>query len=338
MAKRALITGVTGQDGAYLSHHLLSLGYEVWGTTRYASWGSRGALETLGIAADVPILPVDFESIPSLACAIQAAAPDEVYNLAAQSSVARSFDEPTQTGEVTGLGAARLLHALRQVKPDARYYQASSSEVFGIAREVPQRETTPFYPRSPYGAAKSYAHWMTINYRESYGIFACNGILFNHESPIRPEQFVTRKITMAAARIKLGFQSELVLGNIEVARDWGFAGDYVEAMHLMLQQDEAEDFIIATGKTHQLRDFIDLAFGCVGLDYRDYIRTDMAFYRPAEVNSVVGDASKAAKKLGWKPRVSFEQLVDFLVEAELKRARGEGEKVDYFLPRALKSP
>ncbi len=332
MSKRALITGATGQDGAYLSHRLLCLGYEVWGTTRYASWGGRGALETLGIAADVPLLPVDFESIPSLACAIQAAAPDEVYNLAAQSSVAVSFDEPTQTGEVTGLGAARLLHALRQVKPDARYYQASSSEVFGIAREVPQRETTPFYPRSPYGAAKSYAHWMTINYRESYGLFACNGILFNHESPLRPAHFVTRKVCAAAARIKLGLQSELLLGNIEVARDWGFAGDYVEAMHLMLQQEEADDFIIATGKTHQLREFLDLAFSYVGLNYQDFVRTDMALYRPAEVNSVVGDAGKAQQKLGWKPRVSFEQLVEFLVEAELKRARGQGESIAYFLP------
>lgn len=336
MSKRALITGITGQDGAYLSHYLLGLGYEVWGTTRYASWGHMGALETLGIAADVQVLPVDFESIPSLACAVQAAAPDEVYNLAAQSSVALSFEEPTQTGEVTGLGAARLLHALRQVKPDAHYYQASSSEVFGIAREVPQRETTPFYPRSPYGAAKSYAHWMTVNYRESYGIFACNGILFNHESPLRPEQFVTRKICAAAARIKMGMQSELTLGNIEVARDWGFAGDYVEAMHLMLQQSEADDFIIATGTTRLLRDFIDLAFSCVDLDYRDYIRTDMAFYRPAEVNAVVGDSSKAQAKLGWKPRVSFERLVEFLVEAELKRVQGQSDQINYFLPSSLR--
>lgn len=329
----ALITGVTGQDGAYLAQLLLSKGYEVWGTVRHAALRLPGSLAPLGIAERVRLLPVDFESIPSLACAIQAASPDEVYNLAAQSSVARSFDEPTGTGEVTGLGVARLLHALRDVKPDARFYQASSSEMYGKARETPQTEETPFYPRSPYGAAKVYAHWMTVNYRESYNCHASCGILFNHESPLRPEQFVTRKVCQAVARIKLKQQNELVLGNLDVARDWGFAGDYVEAMWRMLQQDAPDDYVISTGETHSLRAFVEGAFASVDLDYRDWVRTDAAFFRPAEVNAVVGDNAKARAELGWQPRLNFEQLIAFLIEAEMLRARGEGERVRY-LPDA----
>jgi GDPmannose 4,6-dehydratase len=330
----ALITGITGQDGAYLARLLLDKGYNVWGTVRHARHRLPGALEPLGIAEQVRLLPVDFESIPSLACAIEAAAPDEVYNLAAQSSVARSFDEPTGTGEVTGLGVARLLHALRDVQPGARFYQASSSEMYGMARETPQTEVTPFYPRSPYGAAKVYAHWMTVNYREAYDFHASCGILFNHESPLRPEHFVTRKVTTAVARIRHGRQDSLTLGNLDVERDWGFAGDYVEAMWLMLQQDTPDDYVISTGKTHSLREFVEGAFDCVGLKYEDYVEIDPRFFRPAEVRAVVGDNSKAMAKLDWCPRMSFSQLIEFLMEAELKRVRDDAASIRY-TPDAL---
>ncbi|BCM88581.1 GDP-mannose 4,6-dehydratase [Abditibacteriota bacterium] len=347
----ALITGIRGQDGAYLAKLLLDKGYKVWGAVRLQTAStevsgeigraeregiSLPALKALDIADDVRLVTVDYLQIDSLARVIDISAPNEIYNLAAQSSVARSFEAPTETGEITGLGVARLLHAVRQVNPQARFYQASSSEMFGSSRETPQNENTPFYPRSPYGAAKVYAHCMTINYREAFNLYACNGILFNHESPLRPEKFVTRKICSAVARIKMGMQRELVLGNIEIERDWGFAGDYVEAMHLMLQQDEAQDYIIATGKTHSLREFVELAFNCVGLDYHDWVRTDSTLYRPSEVNAVVGDARRARERLGWHPKVSFSQLVEFLVEVELKRARGEEHLVHYFpsgLPR-----
>ncbi|HEX8465422.1 MAG TPA: GDP-mannose 4,6-dehydratase [Abditibacterium sp.] len=335
--KKAFITGVGGQDGAYLARALLLRGYEVWGTTRYPVRQPSEPLVRLGIANQVKLLPVDFTSIPSLACAVGAAHPDEVYNLAAQSSVAASFVEPTDTGEVTALGVARLLQALREVNPQARFYQASSSEMFGMVRETPQVETTAFYPRSPYGAAKVYAHWMTVNYRESYDMFACSGILFNHESPLRPERFVTRKICQAVARIKLGQQSELTLGNLDVVRDWGFAGDYVEAMIAMLQQDTPEDYIIATGETHSLREFVAGAFECQGLNYEDYVHIDPAFFRPAEVNLVVGDSTKARTQLKWKPRIDFPQLIAFLMDAEMRRARDEEHLVEYFPAGFLES-
>jgi GDPmannose 4,6-dehydratase len=327
--RRALITGINGQDGAYLAHLLISRGYEVWGTTRYPVAREPEALRTLGIEAQVKILPVDYTSIASLACAIGAAQPDEIYNLAAQSSVARSFDEPTDTGEVTALGVARILHALREVVPEARFYQASSSEMFGSALEMPQTEDTPFYPRSPYGAAKVYAHWMTVNYREAYGTYACSGILFNHESPLRPINFVTRKICQSVARIKLGLQEELALGNLDV-RDWGFAGDYVEAMYLMMQQEKPADFIIATGETHSLRQFVAGAFAYVGLDYLDCVRIDPALFRPAEVNIVSGNSAKAREQLNWHPCLNFEQLIAFMMDAELHRVAGNDHLVSYF--------
>ncbi len=344
----ALITGIRGQDGAYLAKLLLDRGYAVWGAVRSQTASSEvsgelvgndrasvqlPALEVLGIADQVRLVSVDYLQIDSLARVLDLSRPDELYNLAAQSSVARSFEAPTETGEVTGLGVARLLHAVRQVSPKTRFYQASSSEMFGRTRETPQNEGTPFYPRSPYGAAKVYAHCMTINYREAFGLFACNGILFNHESPLRPERFVTRKICEGVARIKMGQQSELVLGNIEVERDWGFAGDYVAAMHLMLQQKEASDFIIATGQTHSLRAFVERAFACAGLRFEDWVRVDTGLYRPSEVNTVVGDASRAHALLGWRPRVSFAELVEFLVEVELRRARGEAIP-SYYPPSA----
>ena len=345
----ALITGITGQDGAYLSKLLLDKGYQVWGTVRSeaartgvtrevhgfagrageAGAPSLEALQALGIAEQVRLIGVDYLEINSLARAIDISSPDHVYNLAAQSSVARSFEAPTETGEVTGLGVARLLHALREVKPEARFYQASSSEMFGKARESPQTEETPFYPRSPYGAAKVYAHCMTVNYREAYGLHASCGILYNHESPLRPERFVTRKITQGVARIKAGLQQELSLGDLEVRRDWGFAGDSVRAMHLMLLQDEPDDFIIATGATNTLREFVQAAFACVGLEAERYVRTDPTLLRPSEVVAVSGNSAKAAAKLGWRPSVSFEHLVEFLVEAEVKRVRGEHSSIRY---------
>ena len=338
----ALITGITGQDGAYLSRHLLELGYQVWGTVR--ADGSRtgvtrevsppcapNTLQVLGIVDRVRWIAIDYLEINSLARAIDLAAPDEVYNLAAQSSVARSFEAPTETGEVTALSVARLLHALREVKPDARFFQASSSEMFGKARETPQSETTPFHPRSPYGAAKVYAHHMTVNYREAYNLHASCGILFNHESPLRPERFVTRKITQSVARIACGQQTILALGDLEVQRDWGFAGDYVQAMHQMLQQDEPDDYILATGRTHSLRQWVQSAFECVGLDYQEYVRIDPQFLRPAEVQAVTGNPQKAREKFGWQPRMNFEQLIGFLVEVDLKRARGQASEVRYWI-------
>jgi GDPmannose 4,6-dehydratase len=339
---KALITGITGQDGAYLSQYLLERGYEVWGTVR--DDGSRtgvtrevpppvtpNALQVLGISGKVRWIAIDYLEINSLARAIALSEPDEVYNLAAQSSVARSFEAPTETGEVTALGVARLLHALREVKPDARFYQASSSEMYGKAREVPQTENTPFYPRSPYGAAKVYAHWMTVNYREAYGLHASCGILYNHESPLRPERFVTRKITQGAARIAAGLQSELLLGDLSVKRDWGFAGDYVAAMHGMLQQAEPDDYIIATGESHSLNEFVQSAFEYVGLDYERHVRVDERFLRPAEVSEVRGNNAKACRKLGWQPRMNFTQLIDFLMEAEIKHVRGEDHAIRYWM-------
>ncbi len=329
----ALITGINGQDGAYLAHLLIGRGYRVWGAMRYESWSAATpsrALTALGVADQIALLPVDFESVPSLACAISAAQPDEIYNLAAQSSVAASFQEPTQTGEVTALGVARLLEAARSIKPDAKFYQAGSSEMFGIARETPQVETTPFYPRSPYGVAKVYAHWMTVNSREAYDVFACNGILFNHESPLRPEKFVTRKICAGVARIKAGLDKELVLGNLDVSRDWGFAGDYVAAMFAMMQATAPDDYIIATGEVQTLRNFVVGAFDCVDLDWEKYVRIDPAFFRPTEVNIVVGDPTKAREKLGWEPSMNFAELIEFLMEAEMHRVNGRPDLVRYY--------
>ncbi len=319
--KRALITGVTGQDGSYLAELLLEKGYQVFGLVRRTSSDS---LERIKHICDQITLEsadlLDEASIMSLVKRIQ---PQELYNLAAQAFVPASFDQPVFTGEVTGLGVTRILDAIRIVDPTIRFYQASSSEMFGKVVEVPQTEKTPFHPRSPYGVAKIYGHWITVNYRESYDIFACNGICFNHESPRRGVEFVTRKITHAVARIKLGLAKELRLGNLEARRDWGFAGDYVEAMWLMLQQDQPDDYVIATGHTHSVREFAKLAFDAVGLNYEDYVVTDPKFLRPAEVDLLVGDPSKAAKKLNWRPKVSFEELAAMMVEADLKRVREE---------------
>ncbi len=315
--RRALITGITGQDGSYLAEFLLERGYEVFGLVRRVSTPNDERIAHL--QGRVTLLPADLLDEASLARSLQIARPHEVYNLAAQSFVPVSFVAPTVTGDVTALGVTRLLEAVRQVDPAVRFYQASSSEMFGKVREVPQRETTPFHPRSPYGVAKLYGHWMTQNYRESYGMFAVSGILFNHESPRRGLEFVTRKITDGAVRIKLGLAHELRLGNLDARRDWGFAGDYVRAMWLMLQQEEPEDFVVATGETHTVREFCELAFGALELDWNQYVVTDPAFTRPAEVDLLLGDAARAKERLGWAPAVSFPDLVRMMVEADLTR-------------------
>ncbi|SMB98236.1 GDPmannose 4,6-dehydratase [Thermanaeromonas toyohensis ToBE] len=319
MAKTALITGITGQDGAYLAQFLLEKGYRVWGAFRRSSTVNLERLEYLGIRDKVELVPLDLLDLGNIIRVLEKVQPDEVYNLAAQSFVAVSFEQPVVTGEITGLGAARMLEAVRIVNPQIKFYQASSSEMFGKVQAVPQNENTPFYPRSPYAAAKLYAHWMTVNYREAYGIFACSGILFNHESPLRGLEFVTRKITYTVAQIKHGLARELRLGNLEARRDWGYAPEYVEAMWLMLQQDEPDDYVIATGETHSVKEFAQEAFACVGLDWRDYVVEDPAFYRPADVELLVGDATKAQQKLGWRPRTTFKELVRLMVEADLKR-------------------
>src|SRR5919201_2327362 len=312
---KALITGVTGQDGSYLAGFLLARGYDVVGMVRRTSHDSYERIEHL--LYRVEIVAADLLGQHSLTIVLQETRPDEVYNLAAQSYVPTSWTQPVLTGEFTALGVTRILEAIRLVHPAAKFYQASSSEMFGKAVETPQRETTPFYPRSPYGVAKVYGHWITVNYRESYGMYAVSGILFNHESPRRGLEFVTRKISHGVARIKLNRQNELALGNLDASRDWGYAGDYVRAMHLMLQQPEPEDFVIATGRTHTVREFCELAFGHVGLDWRDHVRTDPKFERPAEVDYLVGDASKARQKLNWRPEVDFETLVHMMVDADL---------------------
>lgn len=327
----ALITGITGQDGAYLARFLLRRGYQVYGTVRSATPAATSSLRALGVEEQVQLIPTDFSVSAMLAHALEQAAPDEIYHLAAQSSVALSWQQPVATGEITGLGTARLLQAWRQVCPAARFFQASSSEMYGQVAVAPQTETTPFQPHSPYGAAKLYAHWMTVGYRETQAAHASCGILFNHESPLRPEAFVTRKVTRAAARIKHGLQTELVLGNLETQRDWGFAGDYVAAMWRILQHEQPDDYVIATGQIHSLREFVDLAFAQVGLNYQDYVRTDPAFFRPAEAIALVGDPHKIATRLGWAPRVGFEQLVTLLVEADLKRVRDEDAMIRYTL-------
>jgi GDPmannose 4,6-dehydratase len=323
---RALITGITGQDGYYLSEHLLKQGYEVYGLIRGQANPKLSQIERT--LPDVRIVEGDLLDQASLMNAVHKVQPDEVYNLAAISFVMLSWNQPELTGEITGLGALRMLEAIRLTTGASpsrsksrsggiKFYQASSSEMFGKVRETPQNESTPFHPRSPYGVAKAYAHYITVNYRESYGLFACSGILFNHESPKRGPEFVTRKITLGAARIKLGTQKELLMGNLETRRDWGYAGDYVRAMHLMMQQPEPDDYVIGTGETHQGKEWAEIAFECVGLNWEDYVRSDPQFMRPAEVDLLIADAAKARKKLKWKPQVSFRQLIEMMVESDL---------------------
>lgn len=317
MAKRALITGITGQDGSYLGEFLLEKGYEVYGIVRRSSTVSFERIEHY--QDKITLIPGDLLDQNSLFEAIKLVQPDEVYNLAAQSFVPTSWNQPVLTGEFTALGVTRLLEAIRHLKPDAKFYQASSSEMFGKVVEVPQTEKTPFYPRSPYGVAKVYGHWITVNYRESYNIFACSGILFNHESPRRGLEFVTRKITHGAAMIKKGLAKELRLGNLEAKRDWGYAGDYVRAMWLMLQQDEPDDYVVSTGENHSVREVCEIAFGYLGLNWEDYVVVDKRFFRPAEVDVLLGNPEKARRKLGWKPEVSFEQLIVMMTDADMKR-------------------
>lgn len=319
--KKALITGITGQDGSYLAEFLLEKGYEVIGMVRRTSTVNLDRIKH--IQEKVTIVPGDLLDQVSLIELLQEHPPQEVYNLAAQSFVPTSWNQPVFTGEVTALGVTRLLDAIRIVDPEIRFYQASSSECFGKVRESPQNEETPFYPRSPYGVAKVYGHWITINYRESYNIFACSGLLFNHESPRRGLEFATRKISYGAAKIKLGLANELRMGNLEARRDWGYAGDYVRAMWLMLQQEKPDDYVVATGEAHSVRDFLEEAFGYLALDYRDYVVVDPQFIRPAEVDYLVGDATKAREVLGWEPTVSFPQLVRMIVDADLALLSGE---------------
>jgi GDPmannose 4,6-dehydratase len=321
MTRRALITGITGQDGAYLAEFLLGKGYEVHGMVRRASTES---FERIAPHRDRLILhQADLLDQLSMMTLIQEVRPHEVYNLAAQSFVPTSWLQPLLTGESTALGVTRVLEAIRLVDATIRFYQASSSEMFGKVQQEPQNEQTPFWPRSPYGVAKVYGHWITVNYRESYDIFACSGILFNHESPLRGKEFVTRKITDAVARIKLGLQEKLKLGNLDAMRDWGFAGDYVKAMWTMLQQEKPEDYVVATGIKHSVREWVELAFGQVELDWHDHVETDPKLLRPAEVNTLRGDAAKARNVLGWRPEVSFAELVRMMVDADLKRVQRE---------------
>ena len=331
MSKTALLTGITGQDGSYLAELLLGKGYTVHGVVRRSSSFATGRIDHLRqhpeAGARLHLHYGDLGDASGLRRIIEQALPDEVYNLAAQSHVRISFDQPAYTADVVGLGALRLLEAIRDHNKRhgraVRYYQAGSSEMFGQAAEIPQREATPFHPRSPYACAKCYAHWQTVNYREAYGLFAVNGILFNHESPRRGENFVTRKITRSATRIKLGMQDKLVLGNLEARRDWGFAGDYVEAMWLMLQQAQPSDYVVATGETHSVREFLALAFERLQLGWQQYVEFDSRFIRPAEVDLLVGDASRSRSLLGWQPRVGFRQLVALMVDADLELAQRE---------------
>ncbi|HJZ54161.1 MAG TPA: GDP-mannose 4,6-dehydratase [Gemmataceae bacterium] len=320
--KRALITGITGQDGSYLAELLLEHGYEVHGIVRRASTETFERINHL--SGKIHLHQADLLDQLSIIDVMKETNPDEVYNLAAQSFVPTSWKQPVLTGEFTAIGVTRVLEAIRLLGRDRiRFYQASSSEMFGKVVEVPQRETTPFYPRSPYGVAKVYGHWITVNYRESYNMFCCSGILFNHESERRGREFVTRKVTDGVARIKLGLAKELRLGNLDAKRDWGFAGDYVRAMFLMLQQDKADDYVVATGETHTVRRLVELAFEAVGLDWQKYVVIDPALVRPAEVDLLIGDPSKARANLGWKPEVTFEQLVDRMVKTDLARLQGQ---------------
>lgn len=313
--KRALVTGVTGQDGSYLAEFLLEKGYEVMGMVRRSSTVNFGRIEH--IQDEMTLVSGDLMDQISLIHLIDTYRPHEVYNLAAQSFVPTSWEQPVLTGDVTALGVTRLLDAIRLIDPDIRFYQASSSEMFGKVREVPQTEETPFYPRSPYGVAKVYGHWITVNYRESYNLYACSGICFNHESPRRGHEFVTRKVARGAARIKCGLQQELRLGNMDAQRDWGYAPDYVRGMWMMLQQDEAQDYVLATGRTHTIQRLVELAFEAVGLDQEEYVVQDPRFMRPAEVDLLVGDPQKAREQLGWEAETPFEELVRIMVEAEL---------------------
>jgi GDPmannose 4,6-dehydratase len=315
--KTALITGITGQDGSYLAELLLKKDYEVYGIVRCRSTSNVERIKH--IQDDIKLIQGDLLDQNSLIEAIEGSQPDEIYNLAGQSFVPATWDKPVLTGEFTALGATRLLEAIRLVNKNIRFYQASTSEMFGKAAEVPQNEQTRFYPRSPYGVAKLYAHWITVNYRESYDMFCCSGILFNHESPRRGLEFVTRKVSNAVARIKLGLSKELKMGNLDAKRDWGFAGDYVEAMWLMLQQEEPEDFVISTGKTHSIEELVEIAFTDADLEWKDYVVIDPRFVRPAEVDLLVGDSSRARDKLKWQPKVKFEELIRMMVDFDIKR-------------------
>ena len=325
--KKALITGITGQDGSYLTEFLLKKGYEVYGIIRRSSSFHTGRIDHLyKDPHDKPALKLiygDLTDGSNLSTIVNDIEPDEVYNLGAQSHVRVSFDMPIYTANVDALGTLRLLEAIRTMKKPPRFYQASSSEMYGKVVETPQTEKTPFYPRSPYGCAKVYSFWQTVNYREAYDMFACNGILFNHESPRRGETFVTRKITRAAARIKLGLQKKLYLGNLDAKRDWGFAGDYIETMWLILQQEKPEDFVIATGETHSVKEFLGEVFGHLGLDWQEYVEIDPRYYRPTEVDILQGDASKAKKVLGWEPKVSFQELAQMMTDADMELAENE---------------
>jgi GDPmannose 4,6-dehydratase len=332
--KKALITGITGQDGAYLAQHLLKEGYEVYGAARRNSNYNTERLEILGVDKDVKIKEFELLEETNIRNVIESVKPDEVYNLGAQSFVGASFDTPLYTAEVTGLGTLRVLEAIRSISPETKFYQASSSEMFGKVMETPQNEETPFYPRSPYGVAKVYSHFITMNYRESYNIFGCCGILFNHESPLRGNEFVTKKISKAIARIKKGKQDQLVLGNLDAKRDWGFAGDYVEAMHLMLQSEKPDDYVVSTGETHSVREFVEVTLNHAGIDFEwsgegvdtvaiakdsgnKIVVCSKDFYRPAEVDLLLGDCSKATKELGWKPKTKFESLAEMMINYEL---------------------
>jgi GDPmannose 4,6-dehydratase len=319
--KTALITGITGQDGSYLAEFLLEQGYRVVGMQRRTSTETVGRIAHLMDKID--LVQGDLLDMLSLIELIKHYQPDEVYNLAAQSFVPTSWQQPVLTGEFTGLGVTRVLEAIRLIKPDIRFYQASSSEMFGKVQEVPQRETTSFYPRSPYGVSKVYGHWITVNYRESYDLFACSGILFNHESPRRGIEFVTRKVTHGVARIKLGLDKELRLGNLDAQRDWGFAGDYVQAMWRMLQQNSPDDFVVSTGRTHSVQRLCELAFEAAGLNWENYVEVDPRFIRPAEVDLLVGDSSKARAVLGWEPNVSFEEMIGLMVDSDIRLLRDD---------------
>ena len=325
--KKALITGITGQDGSYLAELLLGKGYEVYGIIRRSSSFHTGRIDHLyRDPHEQPALKLIYGDLTDggdLATVVNEIQPDEIYNLGAQSHVRVSFDMPIYTADVDALGTLRLLEAIRGMKNHPRFYQASSSEMYGKVVETPQTEKTPFYPRSPYGCAKVYGYWQTVNYREAYDLFACNGIMFNHESPRRGETFVTRKITRAATRIKLGLQKDLYLGNVDAKRDWGFAGDYVEAMWLMLQQDAADDYVIATGENHSVREFLDEVFGHLDLDWSEYVKTDPKYFRPTEVDLLLGDPGKAKKELGWQPKVTFKELAQMMTDADMKLAEEE---------------
>ena len=330
--KKALITGITGQDGSYLAELLLAKGYEVHGIIRRASTFNTGRIDHLYQDPHIHGIHLflhygDIADSTNLIKLLYRIQPDEIYHLAAQSHVRVSFEIPEYTGDVTGLATIRILEAIREAGLKSKFYQASSSEMFGKVQEIPQCETTPFYPRSPYGAAKVYAYWATVNYRESYGLFACNGILFNHESPRRGETFVTRKITRAVALIKSGLQDKLYLGNLDAKRDWGYAKEYVEAMWLMLQQNKADDYVIATGETHSVREFLDEAFGCVGLDWRQHVEIDPKYYRPAEVDLLVGDSSKAKRELGWESKTTFKALARLMVDEDVAALQHDARRL-----------